>query len=481
MTQMFSVRGLSRFANSIGSRWNFLRLFRPGPVSSVLASLMVAIIALSVSGMQPASAQSRAEIRDAEIEALLRDYTTPIFRAAGLSTNAIDVVLIRNSAINAFVAGGQRIFIHTGLLTEADTPNEVIGVLAHETGHIAAGHLVRMREEIARAKVTSIITAMLGAAAAAGGALSGNSDATTAGVAILQGSQGVGKRSFLKYARGQEAAADQAAVRYLEATGQSSKGMLRLFERLSDQLLVSIRNIDPYAISHPLPRERITLLERLAKSSRYFEREDTPSLQLRHDLMRAKLVAFLGRPGTISRKYKFSNDSLPARYARAISTYRSAGVKRAVREIDALIKEIPDYPYFWELKGQALLEAGHPQQALKPLIQAVNLAPKQPLLRILLSQAMLQTGKKAQIDPAIKQLRLALQTEQRSSFAFKLLASAYSKKGQKSRAQLYTAQEMLIRGRLDRAVIFAKRARDGLKRGAPEWIAADDIVNLKAR
>jgi len=426
-------------------------------------------------------AQSRSEIRDAEIESLLREYTTPIFKAAGLNPRVVDVVLIKDSAINAFVTGGQRIFIHTGLLTEADTPNEVIGVMAHEAGHIAAGHLVRMRDEINRAKIASVITAMLGAAAIAGGALSGNAEATSAGAAIVQGSRGIGQRTFLKYARSQEAAADQAAVRYLEATGQSSKGMLRLFERLSDQMLVSVRNIDPYAVSHPLPRERISLLDRLARSSPYFNREDSPNLQLRHDLMRAKLVAFLGRPGTISRKYKFADDSLPARYARAIASYRTANVQKAIKEIDVLIASLPNYPYFWELKGQALLEAGRPSEALKPLRTAVKLAPNQPLLRILLAQALLQTGKPASVDPAIKQLRLALRTEKRSSFAFKQLAFAYGKKGNKGRAQLYTAREMLLRGQLDRAVVFAKRAKDSLKRGTPEWITADDIVNLKAK
>jgi len=441
--------------------------------------MCAAMLSFAVAG--EAAAQSRSVIRDAEIESLLRDYTTPIFKAAGLNPGVVEVILVKDSAINAFVTGGQRIFIHTGLLTEASTANEVIGVMAHEAGHIAAGHLVRMREEINRARIASVITAMLGAVAVAGGALTGNSAATSAGSAIVQGSAGIGQRTFLKYARSQEAAADQAAVRYLEATGQSSKGMLRLFERLSDQMLVSIRNIDPYAVSHPLPRERIALLDRMARSSRYFNREDSPNLQLRHDLMRAKLVAFLGRPGKISRKYKFADTSLPARYARAISSYRTANVGKAIKEIDALIASLPNYPYFWELKGQALLEAGRPNEAIKPLRTAVKLAPEQPLLRILLAQALLQTGKPASVDPAIQQLRRALRTEKRSSFAFKQLAFAYGKKGNKARAQLYTAQEMLVRGQLDRAVVFAKRARDGMKRGTPEWVSADDIVNLKAK
>ncbi|VAW15408.1 Putative Zn-dependent protease, contains TPR repeats [hydrothermal vent metagenome] len=444
------------------------------------AAVLVAVV-LSFAVAGDALAQRRSEIRDAEIEALLRDYTRPILKAAGLSSGAIDVILINDSAINAFVTGGQKIFIHTGLLTEADSPNVVIGVLAHEAGHIAAGHLVRMRDEINRARVATVITAVLGVAAAAGGALAGDSDAISAGLSVASGSRGIGQRTFLKYARSQEAAADQAAMRYLEATGQSAKGMFKLFDQLSDQMLVSIRNIDPYAISHPLPRERISLLERLAKSSRYYNREDTPSLQLRHDLMRAKLVAFLGRPGTIARKYKFANDSLPARYARAIFSYRTANVRGAIKEIDALIASLPNYPYFWELKGQALLEAGRAQEAIKPLLKSVKLAPNQPLLRILLAQAMLQTGKASQVDPAIKQLRRALRTERRSSFAFKQLALAYGKKGQTARAQLYTAREMLVRGQLDRAVVFAKRSRDGLKRGSPEWVAADDIVNLKQR
>lgn len=437
-----------------------------------------AAVAVAVAPMD-AGAQGRSVIRDAEIEGLLRTYSTPIFKAAGLSPGVIDVVIINNSAINAFVADGQRMFIHTGLITEAETPNVVTGVIAHETGHIAGGHLVQMRDEIRRATVASVITAMLGAAAAAGGALAGNSDAATAGVAVVQGSSQIGQRTFLKYVRGQEAAADQAAIRYLEATKQSAKGMLTMFERLADQMLVSIRNIDPYAVSHPLPRERISLLERLAKSSPYFNKDDPPELQLRHDLARAKIVAFLGRAGTVLRKYPRSDASLPARYARAIASYRGSDIRNAVAEIDDLIESWPSFPYFWELKGQALLEAGRADEALSPLARAVELAPQEPLLRIVYAQAMLQTGQARHVDPAIEQLKLALRRETRSSFAYKQLAYAYESKGDTARAQFYTAQEMLVNGNTDRAIVFAKRAKAGLKRGSPEWNVADDIVNLK--
>lgn len=443
------------------------------------AAIFAAATLILVGAVSSVAAQGRSTIRDAEIEGLLRAYANPLFQAAGLSPNIIDVVIIKSSAINAFVADGQRMFIHSGMISESETPNEVIGVIAHETGHIAAGHLVRARDEIRKAEITTIITAMLGAAAAVGGSLSRDTDLTTAGAAIMQSSPGVGMKGFLKYARAQEAAADQAAVRYLESTKQSAKGMLNVFQRLGDQMLVSVRNIDPYAISHPLPRERIALLERLAKRSRYFNTPDSDEMQLRHDLARAKLVAFLGRPGTVSRRYKFADDSLPARYARAIASYRSSDMGRAIQEIDALIKSWPSYPYFWELKGQALLEAGRAREALVPLSKSVNLARNEPLLRILYAQALLQTGETSNVDPAIKQLRFALQFERRSSFAYKQLAYAYQLKGDTPRAQFYTAHEMLIGGNLNRAIVFAKRAKDGLKRGSPEWNIANDIVNLK--
>ena len=314
---------------------------------------VVAIVILALSHVPyGALAQEAAPkiIRDAEIEGLMRLYTKPIFQAAGLSPGAVKVYLINDQRINAFVAGGQRIFINTGLLTQAKTPNEVIGVLAHETGHIAGGHLARMGQEIDRQSTTVIIGMLLGAAAMAGGIATGEGDAVRAGQGIMGGSGTLAQRLVLNYARAMESSADQAALKFLTATGQSAAGMLTLFQKLANQSIASAQFVNPYVLSHPMPFERIRNLEVAAQASPYFNKKDSPELVMRHQLMQAKLTGFL-TPHLVFQKYPTSDMSMPARYARAIVMFRQGDTRNAIPVIDSLIADLPKNPYFWELKG----------------------------------------------------------------------------------------------------------------------------------
>ncbi|MEO6610525.1 MAG: M48 family metalloprotease, partial [Aestuariivirga sp.] len=242
-------------------------------------------------------------IRDAEIEGLMRLYSRPIFKAAGINPSSVRVYLIADPSINAFVAGGQRIFIHTGLISRSPTPNAVIGVLAHESGHIAGGHLAKMNSVAQRASVEAIIGMLAGAAVMVGGAVSGNTDAARAGSGIMLGSQSSVGRGMLTYQRGMESTADQSALKYLNATGQSPKGMLDLFDLLSHEAIASLHGADPYAYSHPMPMERIQALEQSAKASPYFNKPDDPRLVLRHKLAQAKLSGFLQAPQIVFQQY----------------------------------------------------------------------------------------------------------------------------------------------------------------------------------
>jgi predicted Zn-dependent protease len=284
------------------------------------------------------------------------------------------VYLVRQPSINAFVAGGQRIFINTGLLVQAKTPNEVIGVLAHETGHIAGGHLARMGLQMQKATNQVIIGMLIGAAAIAAGAATGNSEASQAGAGIYLGTQGLVQRSLMGYVRAQESSADQAAIKFLDSTGQSGRGMLTLFQRLMNQSLGSLKNANPYVMTHPMPLDRIRNLEVSVKNSPFYGREDPPDLVLRHQLMQAKLSGFLDSAQQVFQKYPVSNRSLPARYARSIAAFRMGDLKNSLREINSLIEAQPAYAYFWELKGQALLESGQAQQAVPPLQKAASRA-----------------------------------------------------------------------------------------------------------
>jgi predicted Zn-dependent protease len=458
------------------------RAWRMAPAGRALA--LVTALAVAASGDGPAVAPARAQdiprgaplIRDTEIEQLLRDYSAPILRAAGLAKQNVKVVILNDRTFNAFVMDGRHIFINAGALFDAKTPNEIIGVFAHETGHLAGGHLQRLREQLATAQTASIIALLAGVGAMVAGARSGSGDV---GAAVIMAPQSAIQRSLLAYVRTQEDQADHAGVKFLNATGQSARGMLELFKRLGDEQLFNSRFIDPYLQSHPMPPERVAALGALATASPYFDRKDPPDLQLRHDMMRAKLSGFLDRPDTVARRYPLGDHSLPARYARAISTYRHGDSRDAVAQIDGLIQTQPNNPYFYELKGQALLEGGHPAEAVEPLRRAVALAHGAPLIDIMLGQALIATNNTKYADEAVPLLNTALSREPESSDAYMQLAMAYGRKGDLAQADLASAQAAFMRGDVKTARQLASRAKTRLPVGSPAWVRADDIVSVK--
>jgi predicted Zn-dependent protease len=309
------------------------------------------------------------------------------------------------------------------------------------------------------------------------GARSGNVGGNP-GAAII-GSQDAITRSLLAYQRAQEEQADRAGVKFLTATGQSAKGMYETFKRFADQSLFSARYTDPYIQSHPMPTERVAALAVLAKNSPYWEKRDSPELQLRHNLMRAKLSGFMERPDTVARRYPPSDTSLPARYARAISTYRHADLRTALAQIDALIQAQPNNPYFYELKGQALLEAGRPADAIAALRHAARLAPRPALIQVALAQALIATKKPAAADEAVGILRVALSREPDVPDGYTQLAMAYGRKGDLAQADLASAQAAAARGDLKTARELAARAKTRFAVGSPGWVKADDIVSAR--
>lgn len=446
---------------------------------SIAAAVAGALVAASV---LPAYAQQNLPlIRDAEIEGLMRLYTRPIFKAAGINPKAVRVFLIDDGRINAFVAGGQRIFINTGLLTQARTPNEVIGVLAHETGHIAGGHLARMGKEIDAASITSIVGMLVGMAAMVGGAAAGDPDAARAGQGVMMGTQGLAQRNFLTYARSMESSADQAALKYLNATHQSTKGMLTLFDKLANESIATLHNADPYVMSHPMPFERIRNLEVEAKKSPYFDKQDAPELMLRHQLMQAKLTGFQESAQVVFQRYPRKDNSLPARYARAIAMFRQGDLKNALPVLDGLVRDLPQNPYFWELKGQALLESGRPADAIPSLRKALDLLPNNGLIQILAAQAYIGAESKANAQQAVKLLKQAQRSEGDSPPLYKFLGMAYGQMGDVARAELATAEYALLRGDKKLSIEKATRAQQLFKKGTPEWVRANDILNFASR
>lgn len=443
------------------------RALLSGALAVALASTTVSVAAAGI-------------IRDAETEALVRDYARPIFRAAGLSAQNIKIHLLSDLSFNAFVVDGRNMFMHAGTLMRADTPNQVIGVIAHETGHIRNGHLSRLRQLMASARSTALMAQILGVAAIAAGAIAGGGEELgQAGAAVMTGGATLASRSILAYRRVEESEADHAAIGFLNATHQSAQGMLKTFEFFANQTLASLRYVDPYVQSHPMPQQRIAQLRDMALASPYYERRDPPELQFRHDMVRAKLSGFLENPRSVFNKYPTSDQSLPARYARAIATQRQSGLKAFLPQIDELIRDLPDNPYMYELKGQFLFEAGQARAALGPLRRAVELAPKAGLIRIMLAQALLNTEDNRQLDEAISHLRQALAEEDSSALGYRQLATAYGRKGMIADAELASAQAYLYEGKVELAKQQATRAKAKFKPGTPAWLKADDIINFQ--
>ena len=440
----------------------------------LLATLVAAV------GIVAAHAQNVPIVRDAEIEALVRDYARPIFKAAGLSKSGIDIILVNDPSFNAFVAG-RRMFINTGALLQAETPNEIIGVIAHEAGHIAGGHQDRLREQIARAQTMAVISSLLGVGAMVAGAATDTHGLASAGVGILSGGNEAARRGLLGYQRSEESSADQSAIKYLEATGQSGKGMLVTFERFQSALSLSGAKIDPYQQSHPTPRDRIAKLETLVKSSPHYENKDSEALQQRHDMMRAKIAVYTQGQAAAARLFRKMPGSLAAQYGEAQAALLFGNPKNALKKADALIKIQPQNPYFHELRGDVLLRANQPEKAAEAYARAVELDPaRSGILPISYGQALIATGKPASIKKAVAEIQEGLSRDKENFNGYAYLAQAYNQLGEVADAELATAEGYFYGGNYQQAKIFAMRAQQKLKRGAPGWVRAQDIINYKA-
>lgn len=454
-----------------GSIASFMR----GAVAVVTAS----VVGIIQTGNAFAQSSSVPIVRDAEIEALVTDYAAPIIKTAGLGKQSIKIVLVNSPSFNAFV-DGRRIFINTGALLEAETPNEIIGVLAHETGHLAGGHQFKLREQLAAAKTMAVVAGLLGIGAAIAGAASKQSGLAQAGGGIAMGAPEAAMRNLLNYQRTEEMAADRSAITYLANTGQSAKGMLTTFERFSNALSLAGTRVDPYRISHPMPRERIANLETLARGSPNFDKKDSPALQQRHDLMRGKIAAYTAGGARVLQTFRKDPTNIGARYGDAIATFLNGSTESALSKINALIKQQPKNPYFEEIRGEILLKQSKLDQAAKAFQRASDLDPrKSSLIRMNYGRTLMLTGKPDNLKIAVSELKASIGRDRESPTGYAYLAQAYGQLGDAARSDLASAEEKYYSGKIQDAQIFAIRAQRALQKGSPEWIQAQDIINAK--
>ena len=433
--------------------------------------VLIAAISVSFGWVAPARAENRLSlIRDVEIETTIKFYAQPLFAAESLDVDAVKIHLVNDGRLNAFVAGGLNLFINTGLLEASETPNEIIGVIAHEVGHIEGAHLVRRQEALENATAEAILAMVLGTAVAAAGGGS-------AGAVIYQGGSEMAQNSLLRYTQSQENAADQAGVRYLDLTGQSARGLLTLFGKLEDLDVLSSQRQSPYKRTHPLTRERIRFVEHHVAGSKFSDAPDPPERLQAHQRMVAKLVGFLETPDRVFKLFPVTNKSIPARYSRAVAYHRATDMPNALAEADSLIAELPNDPYFHELKGQILFEQGQLKDAIEPYRRAAKLMPHAPLLRAELGRVLIEAGDKSELPEAIENLRVAVVGEPTYAPHWHFLGVALWRNGDFAESSLAFAERAILNERGPEARFHAEKALKELKPGTPQSVRAQDILN----
>lgn len=419
---------------------------------------------------EPADAQGLPLIRDAEIEDTIRRMSTPLFQAAGLAPSSVSIHIVADKSLNAFVADGQRMFVHTGLLMRADSASQVIGVIAHETGHISGGHLSRFGRAGQQGLATSVIATILGAATALG---TGRPDV---GVAVIAGGQQLAQRNFFSFTRSQEGSADQAALSLLDATGQSARGLLEFMGILENQELLITNNQDPYVRTHPLSTDRIQAIEAHIAKSANSDTPTPPAMELRFQRAKAKLIGYFEPPNITFRVYPDTDQSIPARFARAFAYSKIPDKDKSLATLDSLLKDIPDDPYFLELKAQVLFESGDVAGALQPFGRAVAIVPEEPLIRFEYARALIESPAPGDLEIAVEQLKFALSREPKYMSGWRNLGIAYGRLGDTGRSSIALAEEAMLKG--DFAVVnyHAGRAVEIFPRGSREWLQAEDLL-----
>ncbi|QCI93965.1 M48 family metalloprotease [Novosphingobium sp. EMRT-2] len=437
--------------------------------ASIAGRIAAAFAALSLT-LQPAAAQS--VLRDAETEALFRDLSAPLIKAAGLEPRNVDIVLLNDGSINAFVAGGQAVYVHSGLIGAADHVSEVQGVIAHELGHITGGHIIRNDEGARPATGITILSLLLGAAAAAAGA-------GDAAMGVFMAGQQAALGKYLAFSRAQESSADAAGAQFLSKAGISGRGSIDFFKKLQNQEFRYgfTRNADSeFYSSHPMTADRLTTLQDTYERDPAWNKPEDPALQARFLRVKAKLYGYLAEPQATLNAYPEYLNDVPAHYARAYAYHKEAFMDKALAETQAILKQQPNDPYALELEGQILLESGHPADALEPLRRATALTNNEPLIATTFGHALLATENKANFDEAEKILRTSIARDRENPFAWYQLGVVYEAKGDTARARLASAEQQLMYLELPEAMRNAEAAEAALPKGSADWLRAQDIA-----
>jgi predicted Zn-dependent protease len=446
-------------------KFQFFRLYR-------LTGLIASVLAIFCMNATPVMAQGINILRDTETEEMLKSYETPLARAAGLDPNATKVWLVGDNEVNAFATfgdGGENVFILSGIVLYVKNANELIGVMAHETGHIKAGHLIRGEVGMQKAMIPMLLSMVVGVAAAIAGA-------GAAGMVLMGMGQSIAEAQFAQFSRVQESTADQIGTQLLNATHQSPMGMYNMFQRMAAEEARGAYKIDPFAVDHPAGQDRVSQLQDIVDASPYRDVKDAPQVEHTFEMVQAKLAGYTLPVQEALNRYPVTDTSEVARYARSMAYLRKPDLPKALAEINSLIAEEPNNPYFYEVLGQINLSMARPADAIPAYQKAVNLKPMAPQLRLALATAELATENAALAPAALQNLKAANLVENDDVFTWYETAQAYSMIKNDPMANLATAEAYYNGGSMMQAVVFATRARRDLTQGSPEWQQANDIL-----
>ncbi|MFQ6729709.1 MAG: M48 family metalloprotease [Alphaproteobacteria bacterium] len=419
---------------------------------------------LAVFFMIPAHAVSM--INDTETEKLLADLIQPLANAAKIPDGRLKIHIVDDDDFNAFVSGGEDVYIYTGLLKQIKTPNALQAVVAHEMGHMLGGHTAQMADRLsAEMKRTMLIQALGVGLMVAGGNPS-------LGAGVLAGSSGIAQQSMLAFTRDEERIADNMGVNLMIDAGQNPNGFVTVFEQMRDLTGELESKINPNRINHPLTNERLNNVKSQIKQS---DIKNTHTAQPdEYEMVRAKLIGYLDNSKSVLAKYPYTDKSSPALYARAIANMRNGNLDGAKMGVQTLISRMPDNPYMYELMGDIEYQFGHYDDSVRAYEQALKLTKNAPQIQTALALVLTERKKPNDDTRAIELCKASLLSEP-TAFTYWVLARAYGD-NDNGRSAWAMAEYYHMNKKEDEAKKYAKIAQKHLKKTDPEYIKAGELV-----
>jgi len=436
----------------------------------LLIIILISVFFINFSYNSAFAAAGISIIRDDETEKLLKEITDPIIRAVGLDSDSIEIVIVNDPSINAFVSGGQRIFIHTGLIAEADDVSTVIGVLAHEAGHIKGAHIIQKGSDYEKANYGAIAGYVLGLGSVLAGA------PAEAGLAISSASQNIAMRNLLSYSRDYENAADTVALEVCKKIGVTPRGLVNLLRKIQSEQKISGDIVDKYMLTHPVSEERIKYIENYIKKHPEIDKKPAEEIQKKFLMVKAKIYGFLYSSKKTKQIYqgKTTDEAL---YALSVIKHREAKFSESDNYLNQLIARYPSNYYFYELRAQFLFERGKVDQSISEYRKVLIKLENSVLIRLKLANALLNKKDAASYQEAVSQLKAALLSEPRNISLTNQLGLAYGKLGNLGTSYLYFAESSIIAKNLNNAKFYLQKAERYINKASPEFIKLTELKN----